>query len=98
MQEMEQQRIAREKEEKEKAEKGAKMKDAFGDPNRQWELDKAAIQNMALDDKKDKAKKPDDRVNDPKEKEREQQQHSKQSQGKTEETQAKDGRPVKKQQ
>jgi len=49
---MEQERLAREKEEKEKAEKAQKLKDTFGDANSQWEKDKAALQNMALDEKK----------------------------------------------
>ncbi len=49
---MEQERIARENEEKEKAEKAQKLKDAFGDANGQWEKDKAALQDMALDEKK----------------------------------------------
>jgi mannan polymerase II complex ANP1 subunit len=49
---MERERLARETEEKEKAERAQKMKDAFGDTNGQWEKDKAAMQDMALDDKK----------------------------------------------
>ncbi len=52
MQEMEQERVVRENEEKEKAEKAQKMKETFDDPNGQWEKDKAAMQNMALNDKK----------------------------------------------
>jgi mannan polymerase II complex ANP1 subunit len=52
-QEMERERIAREAEEKEKAEKAQKMKDAFGDPNGQWEKDKAAIQDLANGEKKE---------------------------------------------
>ncbi len=51
-QEMERERVAHENEEKEKAEKALKMKEAFGDANGQWEKDKAALQDMALDDKK----------------------------------------------
>ncbi|EFX03817.1 mannan polymerase 2 complex anp1 subunit [Grosmannia clavigera kw1407] len=46
MEEMENERIARENEEKEKAEKAEKMKNTFGDPNGQWEKDKAAMQDI----------------------------------------------------
>ena len=49
---MEQEKALQESEEKEKAEKAQKMKDAFGDANGQWEKDKAALQDMVLDDKK----------------------------------------------
>jgi mannan polymerase II complex ANP1 subunit len=45
--EMEQERIARENEEKEKAERMKKIKDQFVDPNTQWEKDKSDIQKMA---------------------------------------------------
>ncbi|KAH8602113.1 Anp1-domain-containing protein [Bisporella sp. PMI_857] len=48
MEEMEKERIAREKDEKEKAERMQKIKDQFDDPNGQWEKDKADIQNEAI--------------------------------------------------
>lgn len=48
---MEQERIARENEEKERAEKMKKIKDQFSDPNSQWEKDKTDIQNEALKEK-----------------------------------------------
>lgn len=51
-QEMEQQRIAHEQEEKEKAEKAKKIHEQFGDTNSQWEKDKAEMQNLALHEKK----------------------------------------------
>lgn len=47
-QEMEQERLAREGEEKEKAERMKKIKEQFVDPNNQWEKDKTDIQNMAM--------------------------------------------------
>jgi len=47
-QEMEQERLAREAEEKEKAERMKKIKEQFIDPNNQWEKDKTDIQNMAM--------------------------------------------------
>lgn len=48
---MEQEKLARETEEKEKAEKARKMKESFGDTMSQWEKDKTAIQDMALKEK-----------------------------------------------
>ena len=51
-QQMEQEKLARETEEKEKAEKARKMKEPFGDTMSQWEKDKTAIQDMALREKK----------------------------------------------
>jgi hypothetical protein len=57
-QEMEQERIARENEEKERGERMKKIKEQFADPNSQWEKDKSDIQNMALEDDKEKAKNP----------------------------------------
>lgn len=51
MEEMEKERLAREAEEKQKADKEQKLKDAFADPNNQWEKDKAAIQDIAKSDK-----------------------------------------------
>lgn len=49
---MEQERIAQENEEREKAEKEAKMKEKFGDANSQWEKDKSALQELIDQDKK----------------------------------------------
>lgn len=54
---MEQERIAREQEEKENAEKQKKIKEQFGDTNGQWEKDKTEMQNLALKDKTEKASK-----------------------------------------
>lgn len=51
---MEQEKLARETEEKEKAEKARKMKESFGDTMSQWEKDKTAIQDMALHEKEGK--------------------------------------------
>ena len=51
MQEMEQERLARESEEKERAERMKKIKEQFTDPNSQWEKDKTDIQNMAMQEK-----------------------------------------------
>lgn len=48
MQEMEQERLIRENEEKEKAERAKKIKEQFDDPNSQWEKDKTDIQSMAM--------------------------------------------------
>lgn len=49
--EMEQERLAHEKEEKERAERMKKIKDQFADPNSQWEKDKTDIQNEAMKEK-----------------------------------------------
>ena len=46
-QEMEQERIARESEEKERADKAKKIKEQFDDPNKQWEKDKTDLENLA---------------------------------------------------
>ncbi len=48
---MEQERIAREAEEKERAERMKKIKEQFTDPNSQWEKDKTDIQNIAAQEK-----------------------------------------------
>lgn len=48
---MEQERIARENEEKERAERMKKIKEQFTDPNTQWEKDKSDIQNIAMSEK-----------------------------------------------
>jgi mannan polymerase II complex ANP1 subunit len=48
---MEQERLAREKEEEEKAEKAKKIKEQFGDANSQWEKDKSDMENLASTDK-----------------------------------------------
>jgi len=53
---MEQERLAREQEEKDKAEKAKKMKESFGDTTSQWEKDKNEIQNIALQDKQKEQK------------------------------------------
>ena len=44
---MEQERIAKEAEEQEKAEREKKIKDAFDDTNTQWAKDKSEMQNIA---------------------------------------------------
>lgn len=44
---MEQERLAKEAEEREKAEREKKIKDAFDDPNSQWAKDKSQMQNIA---------------------------------------------------
>lgn len=44
---MEQERLAREKEEEEKKATEAKIKEAFGDANSQWEKDKQEMQDLA---------------------------------------------------
>lgn len=54
MEEMEQERLAHEKEENEKAERMKKLKDQFADPNSQWEKDKTDIQNQAVKEKEQK--------------------------------------------
>jgi mannan polymerase II complex ANP1 subunit len=48
---MEQERLARESEEQERAERMKKIKEQFADPNSQWEKDKTDIQNMAMQEK-----------------------------------------------
>lgn len=48
---MEQERLIRENEEKEKAERAKKIKEQFDDPNSQWEKDKTDIQSMAMVEK-----------------------------------------------
>lgn len=58
-QEMEQERLAREKEEEEKAEKAKKVKEQFGDTSGQWEKDKSDMQNLATEqtlERKEKGK------------------------------------------
>ncbi|KAI5861657.1 glycosyltransferase family 62 protein [Durotheca rogersii] len=47
MEEMEQERLAREAEEKARQEREKKIKEEFGDANSQWEKDKSEIQNLA---------------------------------------------------
>jgi mannan polymerase II complex ANP1 subunit len=49
---MEQEKLLREQEEKQKAEKVKKMKENFGDTASQWEKDKTEMQNIALQEKK----------------------------------------------
>lgn len=48
---MEQERLARESEEKERAERMNKIKEQFTDGSSQWEKDKTDIQNLALEEK-----------------------------------------------
>ena len=52
---MEQERLAKEQEDIEKAEKTKKMKESFGDTTSQWELDKTDMQNIALKEERKKA-------------------------------------------
>jgi mannan polymerase II complex ANP1 subunit len=52
---MEQERLAREEEEKEKAEMAKKVKENFGDTTSQWEKDRAAMHDLALKDERKKA-------------------------------------------
>lgn len=47
---MEKERLGREKEEQEKAERAKKLKEEFGDPNNQWEQDKTEMQKLAKQD------------------------------------------------
>lgn len=54
MKELEQERIAQEKEKKEKGIRLKKIKETFADPNPQWEKDKNSVQDIA---EKEKAKK-----------------------------------------
>jgi mannan polymerase II complex ANP1 subunit len=49
---MERERLAREAEEKAKAEKAMKIKEEFGDANSQWEKDKSEMQNIVIQEKK----------------------------------------------
>lgn len=56
-QEMERERLAREEEEKEKAEKVRRIQEQFVDANSQWEKDKSEMQNMALEEKQSKGEK-----------------------------------------
>jgi mannan polymerase II complex ANP1 subunit len=48
---MERDRLAREQEEKVKAEMLTKVKEQFGDANSQWQKDKSGIQNLVSQDK-----------------------------------------------
>lgn len=49
---MKREELAQEAAEKEKAEKAKKLKESFGDATGQWEKDKVAMQNIAVQDKK----------------------------------------------
>jgi mannan polymerase II complex ANP1 subunit len=49
---MKREQLAQEAAEKEKAEKAMKLKESFGDATGQWEKDKVAMQNIAVQDKK----------------------------------------------
>lgn len=53
MEEMEQERLAKEAEEKARAEREKKIKDAFDDTNTQWEQDKSEMQKIAKEAKKE---------------------------------------------
>ena len=53
---MENERKAREQEEKDRVERMKKIKDQFADPNGQWEKDKTDIQNEAMKEKKEQEK------------------------------------------
>ncbi len=53
LQEMEQERLAKEAEEQEKAEREKKIKDTFDDTNTQWAKDKSEMQNIAKDTNKE---------------------------------------------
>lgn len=50
-QEMEQERIAHENEERERTERMERIKEQFDDPESQWEKDKSDIQNIAMQEK-----------------------------------------------
>ncbi|KAK4126043.1 glycosyltransferase family 62 protein [Parathielavia appendiculata] len=52
MEQMKREQLAREQAEKEKAEKAKKLKESFGDATGQWEQDKTAMQNIAVQEKK----------------------------------------------
>jgi mannan polymerase II complex ANP1 subunit len=47
---MEKERLAREKEEQEKAERAKKLREEFGDRNNQWEQDKSDMQKLTKQD------------------------------------------------
>ena len=51
-QEMEQERLAKEAEERASAEREKQIKEQFGDATPQWEKDKAELSNLAKQDKK----------------------------------------------
>ena len=57
---MEQERLAKEAEEKERAEKTKQIKESFGDATSQWEMDKTGMQDMALKDEKKKSESASD--------------------------------------
>lgn len=48
---MEKERLGREKEEQEKAERAKKLKEEFGDTGSQWEKDKTEMQKLVKQDK-----------------------------------------------
>ncbi|RYO79530.1 hypothetical protein DL766_000283 [Monosporascus sp. MC13-8B] len=62
MEEMEQERLAKEAEEKARAEREKKIKDAFDNTNTQWEQDKSEMQNIAKEANKE-AKEPTEKSN-----------------------------------
>lgn len=51
LQEMEQERLAREKEEKERLKRVERLKNQFDEPHSQWEKDKSELQSLASKDK-----------------------------------------------
>jgi mannan polymerase II complex ANP1 subunit len=53
---MEAERVAHEREEKERLMRAEKIKEQFADPNGQWEKDKADIQNEAIKQKQSEEK------------------------------------------
>ncbi len=57
---MEQERVAKEAEEKERAEKTKQIKESFGDATSQWEMDKTGMQDLALKDEKKKSESTSD--------------------------------------
>lgn len=56
MEEMEQERLNREKEERERADRMKKIKEEFIDPNSQWEKDKKDIEGISQMDEAQKRK------------------------------------------
>lgn len=55
---MEKERLAREKEEQDKAERAKKIKEEFSDTNVQWEKDKKDMRNMAKSKKGESMDRP----------------------------------------
>ena len=55
---MEKERLGREKAEQEKVEHAKKLKEEFGDPNKQWEQDKTEMQKLIKQGKKEAESRP----------------------------------------